>query len=151
MPRLPPAGDRGGVIAKREHLPGTVLRPVDRARGRDRERLNAARQCELVLGLDKQVQVVVLDRHVDDAEPCLAHRDDVERAPHLAQHVAAPQPPNVAARSQHDVHREARHVLGPRVVRGIVRAGEALATGAIARASPRSSGTHRKSTALVRA
>jgi hypothetical protein len=88
---------------------------VDLPGGRDREALDALRECGLVIGLDDQVDMVPLDAHVADAK-VLACRGDDRRLAKRQADVAAPKAADVPDDADRDVHGVARVVLGARLV-----------------------------------
>jgi hypothetical protein len=91
------------LVAELEHLAGAVPCAVDRARAVDREALHAARELLCVAGFDDQVQVVLLDRDVDDAEVATVHITNEGLADRFVV-AALAKLRNVFARAKHDVY-----------------------------------------------
>src|SRR5262245_20375882 len=104
------------MVAVREHLAEVAVAGVDRARGVDRKALHAAGQRPRVRRLDDQVNVVVLDRDVDDAEVAAAEVADQDAA-ERAVDATLPQARHVPFGAQRDVHRVTMRQYRPGAVR----------------------------------
>jgi hypothetical protein len=90
----------------------------------------------LVLRLDEEVQMIVLDRHVNDPKRVLAE-DVLERAADRAVRRSTTQPRHVLARAQHDMNRVVLRDLGSRAMRRIHAESGLLAPRAVPSAAPR--------------
>ena len=74
MPERPRRGERAGVVPITPDRAAPTDGVVDRACEPDSEPPHAARQARAVLCLDDQVDVIVLDRVMDDPEPAVGGR-----------------------------------------------------------------------------
>jgi len=74
MPDRPRRGERAGVVPITPDRAAPTDGVVDRACEPDSEPPHAARQARAVLCLDDQVDVIVLDRVMDDPEPAVGGR-----------------------------------------------------------------------------
>src|SRR3569623_3177218 len=99
---LPRARDRGRMIAIREDAPRAAEHAGERARRHDRERPHAVAERGPVVRLDQEVQMIALDRRVDDAKRRLT-KCALQRAPDRLVGLAAPHPGTVPAGAKQDV------------------------------------------------
>ena len=113
LPRRP---HRHRMVAVAEHAPCPADAPVQSARCADREPLDSARQPLGGVGLAHQVDVVALDREVDDAKAVLLAAAE-ERLRSDCDHLEPPQHPHRRDQAQGDVHRRVAPQGGPSPVR----------------------------------
>jgi hypothetical protein len=90
----------------------------------------------LVVRLDEEVEVIVLDRHVNDPERVLAEHV-LERAADGAVRRPTAQPRHALARTQHDVNRMMLRERRPNPMRRIEAPPRLLATRTLACTAPR--------------
>lgn len=130
------------VIAIAQHAPATARDPVHGSREPSTERLHAAREISRARRFDDEVNVIRLERVVNDTES-RSVAEFAEGALELADETGGAERGNVAADSQGDVAGMARGERGSGCVR--VAAEQAgLAAGAGATASPSRCGGERE-------
>ena len=94
------------MVAIAQHGPAAPEHPVHRARDPRRDRLHAAAEGLPVRGLDQEVQVIALDRELDDPEVALV-AGLAERRLEGAHEAAVSERAQALAQLQRDVAREA--------------------------------------------
>lgn len=94
-----------------EHLAPTAEEPIDGASDANGEPLNAAAQGCPIHGLEDEVQVVVLDGIVDEAEPKPVGAGPKGRS-YREEALPNPEPPHSTRDRQSDVHRMSTVELG---------------------------------------
>ncbi|HET9620313.1 MAG TPA: hypothetical protein VFP84_03025 [Kofleriaceae bacterium] len=107
----------------------TCERGVDVPRGGDLKALHAARERDLVVGFDDQVNVGALNAQLDDPDAFVAGRD-LGGSADRAEDREPTQVADVRRGAKHDVHREARGEPRTGAVRGAGARAAGLATGA---------------------
>src|SRR5690606_17040311 len=108
---------------------------IEAARRGDLERLHAARECALRVGLEHEVHVVGLDARMNDAE-VRAREHDEERLAKRAVGVAAAHAANVGCDAQRDEDSLVRSNLAALAVRLALALVDLLAACALALAAP---------------
>jgi len=129
-------GERAGMKPVPPHGSAAAERAVDRPRDADGEAPHPAAQSPRIIGFDDEMEMVVLDREMNDPEvPAGGH---VERAADSGKRAVGPQAANCGSAAQGHVHRVRRRVRRPWPVRDARPAARCkLAAGASSPASPR--------------
>ena len=134
---LPGRAERAVVIAAVEHRSPPLEDPIHGPREARGQALHPIRQGRDALRFDEQVDVIVLERVVDDAEVC-ALRDRAERALHFANQAHRSQRRHVAANAnRHQAGMALRKLRPPAMPHP--RSRRSLSPGTFSRTTP----THR--------
>jgi len=131
----PRGGECPGVIAIPPHGPVPAERTVRRARHADGETPDAAAERPALIGLDEEMEMIVLHAEVEEAE--VGAGGSGEGAADGREHPVGAQAADGRPRAERHVHGMRRAVRGARNVRNAGAAARGgLATGACAMSSP---------------
>jgi hypothetical protein len=117
-----------GVVAVGKHGAAAAERTVEPPRKRDLECGDPGPKRVLVLRLADQVQVVPLNRQIDDPEPRFGARDQQHHRPHDAEALPAAKPPHPVEDPQRDMQRVVPAQPGPTAMRNPLPHTDPLAT-----------------------
>src|SRR2546425_115236 len=108
-------GERPGMISIPPDGTPPIERAVHRPRHADGQAPEAAAERQRIIRLDDQMQVIVLDAEVQEAEVTVGHRS--EGAADGREDSAGPQAADGRPRTERDVHGVRADVRGPRTMR----------------------------------